>query len=177
MATRLWESFRQDIDIFLSGQTPDIQKLVRDAPIIPESLDARDVVSILRDSPVHMGLVHDEYGTFQGVVTSDDILEAIVGSFHTEEGPAEPAAVKRDDGSYFLAGWMPTVEFADLLKVPCRILDSIRHLLVFCSSNSAQSPRSANTLRCAGGGSKSSISTDAASIKVLAKSISDVAAA
>ena len=95
------------LDIYLSGQTPDARKLVRDAPIIPESLDARDVVSILRDSPVHMGLVHDEYGTFQGVVTSADILESIVGSFHTEEGPAEPAAVKRDDGCYLISGGMP----------------------------------------------------------------------
>jgi putative hemolysin len=106
------------LDIYLSGQTPDIRKLVREAPIIPESLDARDVVSILRDSPVHMGLVHDEYGTFQGVVTSADILESIVGSFHTEEGPAEPAAVKRDDGSYLISGWMPAIEFAELLKIP-----------------------------------------------------------
>jgi putative hemolysin len=106
------------LDIYLAGQTPDVRKLVREAPVIPESLDARDVVAILRDSPVHMGLVHDEYGTFQGVVTSGDILEAIVGSFHTEEGPAEPAAVKRDDGSYLISGWMPAIEFAELLKVP-----------------------------------------------------------
>jgi putative hemolysin len=105
------------LDIYLSGQTPDARKLVRDTPIIPESLDARDVVSILRESPVHMGLVHDEYGTFQGVVTSADILEAIVGSFHTEEGPAEPAAVKRDDGSYLISGWMPAIEFSELLKI------------------------------------------------------------
>src|SRR5215218_6190604 len=105
------------LDHYLSGQTPDLRKLIRDAPIIPETLDARDVVSILRDSPVHMGLVHDEYGTFQGVVTSADILESIVGSFHTEEGPAEPAAVKRDDGSYLISGWMPAVEFADMLQV------------------------------------------------------------
>ena len=53
-----------------------------------------------------------------GVVTSADILESIVGSFHTEEGPAEPAAVKRDDGSYLISGWMPAIEFAQSLKVP-----------------------------------------------------------
>src|SRR5215211_7133228 len=105
------------LDYYLSGQTPDIRKLIREAPVIPETLDARDVVSILRDSPVHMGLVHDEYGTFQGVVTSADILEAIVGSFHTEDGPAEPAAVKRDDGSYLISGWMPALEFAERLKI------------------------------------------------------------
>lgn len=106
------------LNVYLSGDTPDLRKLVRAAPVIPESLDARDVVSILRDSPVHMGLVHDEYGTFQGVVTSADILESIVGSFHTDEGPAEPAAVKRDDGSYLISGWMPAIEFSELLQVP-----------------------------------------------------------
>ena len=105
------------LDVYLSGQTPDIRALVRDAPIIPETVDARDVVAILRDSSVHIGLVHDEYGTFQGVVTSADILEAIVGAFHTEEGPAEPAYVKRDDGTYLISGWMPAVEFADLLGI------------------------------------------------------------
>ena len=105
------------LDAYLSGQIPDIRKLVREAPVIPESLDARDVIAILRDSAVHMGLVHDEYGVFQGVVTSKDILEAIVGAFHTEEGPAEPAFVKRDDGSYLISGWMPAVEFAELLGI------------------------------------------------------------
>ena len=105
------------LDVYLSGDTPDVRKLVRETPIIPESLDARDVVAILRDSPVHIGLVHDEYGVFQGVVTSADILEAIVGAFHTEEGPAEPAYVKRDDGAYLISGWMPAVQLAELLGV------------------------------------------------------------
>ncbi len=105
------------LDSYLSGQPSDMRKLVRQAPIIPEFLDARDVVAILRNSAVHMGLVHDEYGAFQGVVTSADILESIVGGFHTEEGPPEEAAVKRDDGSYLISGWMPAVEFATLLQI------------------------------------------------------------
>jgi putative hemolysin len=105
------------LDAYLAGKTPDIRELTREAPIIPETLDARDVVAILRDSPVHIGLVHDEYGVFQGVVTSADILEAIVGSFHSEEGPAEPSYTRRDDGSYLIAGWMPALEFADLLGI------------------------------------------------------------
>ena len=109
-------SAKDILDCYLSGQEPDIGKLVRPAPVIPEFLDARDVVAILRDSPVHMGLVHDEYGVFQGVVTSADILESIVGGFHTEEGPPEAAAIRRDDGSYLISGWMPAVEFASLLR-------------------------------------------------------------
>src|SRR4051812_41086482 len=77
------------LDVYLAGNKPDIRALTRAAPILPEALDARDVIAILRDSAVHIGLVHDEYGVFQGVVTSFDILEAIVGTFSTEQGPAE----------------------------------------------------------------------------------------
>jgi putative hemolysin len=119
---------KEMLDVYLSGRAPDIRALVRDAPIIPETVDARDVVAILRDSAVHLGLVHDEYGTFQGMVTSADILEAIVGAFHTEEGPAEPAYVKREDRSYLISGWMPAVEFADLLGIT---LPSPRHYQTF----------------------------------------------
>ncbi len=102
---------------YLDGKEPDIRDLIREAPVIPETVDARDVVAILRNSGVHMGLVHDEYGTFQGVVTNADILESIVGRFHTEEGPAEPAFVKRADGSFLISGWMPALEFAALLGI------------------------------------------------------------
>ncbi|MBI5319674.1 hemolysin family protein [Bradyrhizobium sp.] len=105
------------LDTYLAGRTPDIRALVREAPIIPESLDARDVVAILRHAAAHMGLVHDEYGVFRGVVTSSDILQAIIGAFSTEHGPAEPAFVRRDDGSYLISGWMPALEFADLLGI------------------------------------------------------------
>jgi putative hemolysin len=72
--------------------------------------------------------VHDEYGVFQGVVTSADILEAIVGSFHTGEGPAELPYVKRDDGSYLISGWMPALQFADLLGIA---LPPSRHYQTF----------------------------------------------
>jgi len=105
------------LDAYMRGEKPDIKSLVREAPVIPSSADARDVLAILRNSPVHMGLVYDEYGAFEGVVTTADILESIVGAFSSEHGPAEPAYVGRDDGSYLVSGWMPVDEFGDLLAV------------------------------------------------------------
>ena len=105
------------LDAYLREERPDLRALVREAPIIPASVDARDVLAILKSSPVHIGLVHDEYGAFEGVVTASDILEAIVGAFHSEEGPPEPAYVARRDGSFLISGWMPLDELADLLQV------------------------------------------------------------
>ncbi|NEW87694.1 MULTISPECIES: hemolysin family protein [Rhodopseudomonas] len=106
------------LEAYLRGETPDFRKLVRDAPVIPASADARDALFLLRNSSVHMGLVYDEFGGFEGVVTTADILESIVGAFSSEQGPPEPAVVRRDDGSYLVAGWMPVDEFCDLLGIP-----------------------------------------------------------
>lgn len=105
------------LNAVLRTRKPDIAGLAVKAPIIPSSLDARDVVGILRRSPVHLGLVYDEFGSFEGVVTTADILEAIVGSFSDAEGPAEPPAVKRPDGSYLVSGWMPIEDFAGLIGI------------------------------------------------------------
>lgn len=64
-----------------------------------------------------MALIHDEYGHFQGVVTNANILEAIIGDFRTDEGPAEPDVVRRDDGSWLIAGSMPVDEMAERLSI------------------------------------------------------------
>ncbi|PYF03901.1 putative hemolysin [Rhodopseudomonas faecalis] len=103
---------------YLRGDRPELRSLVRAAPVIPSSADARDALAMLRKSTVHLGLVYDEYGAFEGVVTTADILESIVGAFNSEQGPPEPAFVRRNDGSYLIAGWMPVDEVGDLLKVP-----------------------------------------------------------
>jgi len=103
---------------YLAGDAPDIRRLVRKTPVIPDALDARDAVRILKDSKVHIGLVVDEFGNFEGIVTTADILESIVGAFKTEAGPGEPAVVRRTDGSLLLAGWMPADEFSELTGIP-----------------------------------------------------------
>lgn len=105
------------LDAFTRGEQPDLRAHVRSAPVIPDTLDALDVVGMLKKSPVHIGLVHDEYGHFLGVVTSADILEAIVGVFRTEEVVPEPA-VRRPDGSYLIAGSMNADEMMELLGLP-----------------------------------------------------------
>jgi putative hemolysin len=90
-------------------------KYVKQAPIVPETMDAIAVLALLKSSPVHMALVHDEYGHFQGLATPADIMETIVGSFQTEKGPPEKHIVERDDGSLLISGEVPVEELADTL--------------------------------------------------------------
>jgi putative hemolysin len=103
---------------YMSTRRLDVRNVIRPAPMIPDSVDARDVVSILKASPVHIGLVVDEYGHYIGVVTSADILESIVGEFRTEEGPKEAPVVRRGDGSLLISGDMPADEFREYTGIP-----------------------------------------------------------
>jgi putative hemolysin len=91
----------------LKKKQPPLKQLVKDAPTIPDTLDALEIVSRLKESKVHFGLVYDEYGHFEGIVTSADILEAIVGTFKEERRTEEPDVVERADGSFLVAGWAP----------------------------------------------------------------------
>jgi putative hemolysin len=76
-----------------------------------------DVIEMLRASPNHMALVYDEYGSFEGIITTGDILEAITGTF-VETASEEPDILTRDDGSMLVSGWMPVDEFCERLSVP-----------------------------------------------------------
>jgi putative hemolysin len=91
--------------------------LVKPAPVVLDQADAITVLSAIRSAIVHLALVFDEYGHFEGIITSGDILGAITGGFQEEEGE-ESAYVQRDDGSYLVSGWMPVDEFADKIGVP-----------------------------------------------------------
>jgi magnesium and cobalt exporter, CNNM family len=105
------------LDAYLRGERPDIRAHVRPAPNVPDTADALDVLDVIKDSPVHIALVHDEYGQFEGIVTNADILEAIAGAFRTDEGSVEPEAVRREDGSWLISGSMAADEMADRLSI------------------------------------------------------------
>jgi putative hemolysin len=94
----------------------DIRALVHPAPIVPDSMDALDVVDLFRTTTVHIGLVHDEYGNFEGIVTAADILESIVGEL-PGEGSREAGIVERADGSMLVSGLTPADELAERLHL------------------------------------------------------------
>jgi len=108
---------RDLIDVFAEGRALDARAMVQPAPIVLDQADALAVLRALRSSMVHIALVFDEYGHFEGIVTPGDILSAITGGFQEPEGDEE-TIVQRDDGSWLVPGSMPVDEFAERLGVP-----------------------------------------------------------
>lgn len=96
----------------------ELRALMRDAPVVPDQMDAMDALAVLREAEVPIALVHDEYGHFDGIVTPANLLAAIAGDFVSDrEGEEGPAIVARDDGSYLVAGAMPADAMAERLGV------------------------------------------------------------
>lgn len=98
-------------------ETLNLRALVHDVPVVSDQAEALDVLEILQKSEHHFALVYDEYGHFEGILTTGDVLEAITGAVAASEAD-EPAMVEREDGSHLVAGWMPADEFCDKLGLP-----------------------------------------------------------
>lgn len=104
------------IDFLSDGGTHDLRGLVNEAPVVMDTAGALQVLREIRSSRVHMALVFDEYGHFEGIITPGDVLEAIIGAFQEEEED-EPPIVTRADGSWLVAGWMQVDEFSHELGI------------------------------------------------------------
>jgi putative hemolysin len=83
---------------------------------VPETLTGMELLEQFRTSDVHMALVIDEYGEVQGIVTLQDLVEAITGEFRPRD-PETSWAVQREDGSWLLDGHIPVPELKDRLAL------------------------------------------------------------
>jgi putative hemolysin len=100
------------------GEPLDLRKLMRKAPVLPDQVDAMDALTALRHAEVPMGLVHDEYGHFEGIVTPANLLAAIAGEFASDAEPGDnPNIVVREDGSLLVAGATPADQLAERLGI------------------------------------------------------------
>jgi len=104
---------RDVVAALLDGRPLDLTHLCRNAPVIPDLMDAMDALTVLRSAEVPLALVHDEYGHLDGIVTPGSILAALAGTFaHDIEQGEEPPLVEREDGSWLVSG----AASADLLS-------------------------------------------------------------
>ncbi len=82
----------------------DIAALATPPWFIPESTSLREQLQAFRERREHFALVVDEYGTLEGLVTLEDILEEIVGEIADEHDVAVSGVKTQPDGSYLVAG-------------------------------------------------------------------------
>jgi len=85
-----------------AGVTVVLKNLVTAPLVVPESQNVLQLVETFKQTGKHIALVTDEFGHIVGLVTLNDVMEAVVGEFPTPEQRAKPSAKKRDDGSWLI---------------------------------------------------------------------------
>jgi putative hemolysin len=105
------------LDSSLQCRLLDLHSILQRPLFVPESMRALRVLELFKQSATPIALVIDEYGHIQGLVTLNDILEAIVGDIPTVEELSEPQAIQREDGSWLLDGMLPVDEFKEIFHL------------------------------------------------------------
>ena len=82
----------------------DIEELATDPWFVPESTTLHDQLQAFKSRREHFAVVVDEYGSFMGIVTLEDILEEIVGEIDDEHDETVIGVRKQADGSYLVDG-------------------------------------------------------------------------
>ncbi len=101
----------------LAGEPFDLRAALRQPLYVPETRTALQLLELFKGSATHIAMVVDEHGAIEGLVTMNDVLEAIVGDLPAPSGEVESYAVQRDDGSWLLDGRISIAEFKDLFSL------------------------------------------------------------
>lgn len=115
-------------DVFASMVTGKknvgIKDLMYDPFFVPESKKIDDLLRELQLRKVQMAIVLDEYGSFAGIVTVEDILEEIVGDILDEFDREEPSIQKLGEGIYLVDAKVWVEEINDELDLSLPVSES-----------------------------------------------------
>jgi CBS domain containing-hemolysin-like protein len=81
--------------------------LMREVLIVPENRPLDEILEDFQRQELQIAIVIDEWGSFEGLFTLEDIIEEIVGEIRDEFDEEEPAVHRLQDGSYSIDGRIP----------------------------------------------------------------------
>ena len=121
----------------------DLQTVLKQPLFVTETKTALELLELFKESQTHLAVVIDEFGATEGVVTMNDVLEAIVGDLPAG-GVLNQSAVRREDGSWLLDARLSTADFKDILGLrnfPAEERESYQTLAGFVLTRTERLPR------------------------------------
>lgn len=99
-------------DLFKAAPGTRLSELAKPALFVPENNKAYQLLEKFKSSKIHTCFIVNEYGTLEGMITLNDILEAIVGEV-PQSGQEEYEIIRREDGSFLVEA---QIQFYDFLS-------------------------------------------------------------
>ncbi len=97
-------------DLYISPDNTLFKEIMQPALFIPENNSPYQVMEKFKESKIHSAFIVDEYGSILGLLTLNDILEAIVGDIPQQNVP-DYEIIEREDGTYIVDGQIPFYDF------------------------------------------------------------------
>lgn len=101
----------------LAGEVLDLKAALHEPLYVIESTTTLKVLELFKQTGQQAALVIQEYGDVEGLITLNDILEAIVGDISSHDDLDQAKVVQREDGSWLLDGMLPIEELKDILHI------------------------------------------------------------
>jgi putative hemolysin len=98
-------------DIYVSDDLTLFKDLMKPALFVPENNTAYQVMEKFKESQIHSCFIVDEYGSILGMITLNDIMEAIIGEMPQSDVHDDYEIIKRDDGTYLVDAQIPFFNF------------------------------------------------------------------
>jgi putative hemolysin len=97
-------------DVYVSNDLTLFKQIMKPALFVPENVTAYKVMEKFKEKRVHACFIVDEYGSILGMMTLNDILEAIVGDL-PEPNMEDYEITEREDGTYLVDAQIPFYDF------------------------------------------------------------------
>ncbi|MGN0176823.1 MAG: hemolysin family protein [Methanobrevibacter sp.] len=142
------------LSMMFSEEEFDINEIIKEPLVVSEHLETLDLLKEFKENQeyVHMSLVVDEFGSVEGLITLNDLLEGIVGDIPGIDEEDEPQAIKREDGTWLIDGRYPIGKFKELFDfndfLPDEEEDNYTTLAGFILSISGTIPNEEDKYKC-----------------------------
>jgi putative hemolysin len=100
-----------------ANQPFDLKAAMVPALYLPDTMPAFKAIEMFKSSRRHMAMVIDEHGGVEGLVTVNDVLDALVGDIPSMDEQEEQPVVRREDGSFLLDGALSVNQLKQTLRI------------------------------------------------------------